>query len=79
MAKEIDPRVAEWLIEGKTQKQIALELGVSQPTVSRIVKRLKTSFNEQQTLPESPSMIGSNPTGFSVAVMSAKYDDTNVV
>jgi hypothetical protein len=54
--KEIDPRVESWLIEGKTQKEIASLLGVSQPTVSRIVKLLKMSFKQPPTLPDSASM-----------------------
>lgn len=34
-------------IEGKTQQQIAEELGVSQMTVSRIEKRIKAKFKEE--------------------------------
>lgn len=34
-------------IEGKTQQQIAEELGVSQMTVSRIEKKIKTKFKEE--------------------------------
>ena len=34
-------------IEGKTQQQIAEELGVSQMTVSRIEKKIKAKFKEE--------------------------------
>jgi len=36
-------------IEGKTQQQIAEELGVSQMTVSRIEKKIKSRFKEEYT------------------------------
>ena len=34
-------------VEGKTQQQIAGELGVSQMTVSRIEKKIKQKFKEE--------------------------------
>ena len=34
-------------VDGKTQQQIAAELGVSQMTVSRIEKKIKAKFKEE--------------------------------
>jgi DNA-binding transcriptional regulator LsrR (DeoR family) len=76
MAKDIDPRVETWLIEGKTQKEMAALLGVSQPTVSRIVKRLRTSLNVPPQTQVSLSPTGSETQVLSAQPLGDAYGDT---
>lgn len=46
-ALEADPELVPFLVEGYSQKWIARQLGVSEPTVTRRMKRLRLYLERQ--------------------------------